>query len=595
MKFPDMKIVDRGLMLIAVPLVIQMACAMLLYAAFYDARQQALKVAESRDFVLSAGKVERDFMQAVYFIHVYYASQGLLFKEQMMDAFDAVHSQLEALGKRTQNNATRRDLIAQLSQSEKYMHEMKNYLDGISFVELRDNERERGLHRTTYEKLFEVHRTADQLVQNITANEKFELERIEQKRSNIEIAMMLALIASVAAAIGVSLAYSSSIAGRIRALTSKTAAIADRARLPEPISGNDEISDFDSLLVHIDEEIAKTRERESKLIAEAAEMIFTVDEKLMIASANPQAHRVVGVDELVGTDILTLVHPDFADDAAAQLSQLAGMPAREFESKIRTKSGDYIDVLWTCSWSLTRALSFCVLHDITEAKDVEKLRQEFVSTISKDLTRPLEKLDGDVAVLLTVPDEDLSADAKAQLSKMQGNLTHLSRLLNDLLDMESVRSGKINVVPQHSNSRTILERAVNAVSGLAQNRNIEILCSFPAFDLNADADRIVQVLINLLSNAIKFSPSHSSVTVTCTRDETGLELAVSDRGKGIAQEDQALIFLPFERLKEDIDTREGAGLGLAICKLIVEAHGGSIGVDSKVGKGSRFWLRLPAA
>ena len=140
----------------------------------------------------------------------------------------------------------------------------------------------------------------------------------------------------------------------------------------------------------------------------------------------------------------------------------------------------------------------------------------------------------------------------------------------------------------------IVERSLDSVKAIADNKNIVIFSPTIDLAMEADRDRLVQVLVNYLSNALKFSPSGSTIDIAAQSDLEWLEVRVIDHGPGIPEEYKNTIFDKFEQVKNK-ETRKkgGTGLGLAICEAIVTEHGGTVGVDSEVGVGSQFWFRIP--
>ncbi len=136
--------------------------------------------------------------------------------------------------------------------------------------------------------------------------------------------------------------------------------------------------------------------------------------------------------------------------------------------------------------------------------------------------------------------------------------------------------------------------AIQSVSSLAASSEIELESEDHALTVRADESRMVQVLVNLLSNAIKFSPTKGAVKLDAAQTDEGVTLSVVDNGRGIPADQLSAVFERFKQVQaSDSANRKGSGLGLSICKAIVEQHGGKIGVESQSGKGSRFWIHLP--
>jgi signal transduction histidine kinase len=178
----------------------------------------------------------------------------------------------------------------------------------------------------------------------------------------------------------------------------------------------------------------------------------------------------------------------------------------------------------------------------------------------------------------------------------EANSQRLIRLINDLLDIEKMEAGKLELAPQATPVQPIIDQSIAAVNDFAAQNHVTIETASTDAWVNADSDRVVQVLINFLSNAVKYSDKDSTVTIACLATDGAVEIRVIDRGRGIPPEFTEKIFDKFQQVDaKDKREKKGTGLGLAICKAIVEQHGGTIGVESAVGEGSTFWFTLPAA
>lgn len=227
---------------------------------------------------------------------------------------------------------------------------------------------------------------------------------------------------------------------------------------------------------------------------------------------------------------------------------------------------------------------------------LDKLKDEFVSTVSHELRTPLTSIRSFSEILFSTP--DISVDERQKfLQIIVKESERLTRLINNVLDSAKLEAGAIQLNLENANLCDILTTSVNSVSRLYQDRNIKIELTLPPTQLISciDQDRIQQVVINILSNAAKFcTPGEGHVYVSLLQQDLTTLIKIHDNGPGIAAEHQAMIFARFEQVRDQQRGKpKGTGLGLAISKLIVEQHGGSIGVESDGIHGSTFSVRLP--
>ena len=260
-----------------------------------------------------------------------------------------------------------------------------------------------------------------------------------------------------------------------------------------------------------------------------------------------------------------------------------------------------------------------IVRDVTSEKEIERMKDDFLSTVSHELRTPLTSVLGFTKVIRKKLDEVVfpqlpSGDAKIdrtvqQISDNIGIIVsegeRLTTLINDVLDLSKMEAGKIEWKQEPVMITEILEQAVAATTSLFENKGIVIIKNIVSGlpPVSCDRDRIVQVVINLLSNALKFTDS-GTVTVTARRmsdDECPAEngadyvtISITDTGIGIAEKDQKNVFEKFKQVGDTLTDRpKGTGLGLPICKQIVEHHGGKIWVESSLGQGSDFSFVLP--
>lgn len=236
-----------------------------------------------------------------------------------------------------------------------------------------------------------------------------------------------------------------------------------------------------------------------------------------------------------------------------------------------------------------------VFHDMAaRLHEVDQMKKEFVGIISHELRTPLTSLQALLTVLEAGVLGELSEKTRKRIRGAEADVDRLIRLINELLDIEKMESGKLDMIFSECVLDEILDRSINSVRAFADQKEITITAEKTDEYFVADADRIVQVIINILSNAIKFSPAASTITISANPTIERIEVRITDQGRGIPAEELASVFDRFKQVElDDERTKGGSGLGLAICKAVIEQHGGKIGVQSDEGKGSTFWFTIP--
>ncbi len=233
-----------------------------------------------------------------------------------------------------------------------------------------------------------------------------------------------------------------------------------------------------------------------------------------------------------------------------------------------------------------------------ELEQANKLKDQFLSMASHELKTPITSIRGQAQLALRriAKQREVSSDistAYTSLEKIEQQTRRLDALVEDLLDLSSIQAGKI---PLQMSKCDLVEicRAVVEEQRLLSGRTISLEIPPEIVKIRADANRLSQVITNLVSNALKYSPDDKPISVRLSQDDDNITIAVEDEGSGIDREEQEHIFEPFYRASHARNSsKNGMGLGLAICKDIVERHGGSIWCDSHPGKGSSFFVRLP--
>jgi PAS domain S-box-containing protein len=237
---------------------------------------------------------------------------------------------------------------------------------------------------------------------------------------------------------------------------------------------------------------------------------------------------------------------------------------------------------------------FSMINDITDRKEVERMKSEFVSIASHEMRTPLTSIYGAIKLLCAGRLGTLSPTGQKMADIALRNSDRLINLLNDILDLERLESGKDKIERQACNSVELIAQAVETLHFMAQEQQIIIETNAQSLTLWVDRDRILQTITNLLSNAIKFSAKENKVWLICQQQGQNVLFTVKDCGRGIPGDKLETIFERFQQVDaSDSRQKGGTGLGLAICRHIVEQHGGKIWVESIYGQGSSFYFIIP--
>lgn len=239
-----------------------------------------------------------------------------------------------------------------------------------------------------------------------------------------------------------------------------------------------------------------------------------------------------------------------------------------------------------------------VLHDVSRFAELSQLREQLLYSLAHELRTPLSVLENSLSLLETNFATLTAEEFGQMIGAAQRTVGRLHRLMEGLLNAGSIQAGRFRVNPEPLEVATIVEDAVGGAGPVVTGRQqvVRVKSAPPGTRVLADARLAVQVLGNLLDNASKYSPEGSEIRVAVERQQQQklVRLAVADRGRGIPAEQQRGLFERFYRIA-DGSAQPGVGLGLAIARGVVEAHGGSIGVDSKPGAGTTVWFTLPLA
>jgi PAS domain S-box-containing protein len=359
------------------------------------------------------------------------------------------------------------------------------------------------------------------------------------------------------------------------------------------------------------------------LIESNIDALMTTDPRGIISDVNQQMEALTGCtrDELIGAPFKNyFTDPERAEAAITRVLREGKVTNYELTAHARDGKETVVSYNATTFHDRDRKLQgvFAAARDVTDRKQFEHTLQEnnvelenaraaaekanlakseFLSSMSHELRTPLNAVLG-FAQLMASETPPPSSAQKLSIDQILQAGWYLLRLINEILDLAMIESGKVTMSQESMSLSDVLQDCQAMIEPQAQKRGIQM--TFPDFDhpfyIHADRTRVKQVMINLLSNAIKYNRDGGAVIVQCVmNDKNRVRVSVQDTGAGLAPEQLMQLFQPFNRLGQETGAEEGTGIGLVVTKQLVELMGGVIGVESTVGVGSIFWFELAAS
>jgi PAS domain S-box-containing protein len=345
-----------------------------------------------------------------------------------------------------------------------------------------------------------------------------------------------------------------------------------------------------------------TRDYLASIVESSEDAIIGKSLEGIIQTWNRGAEKLYGyaASEVIGQSVFLLVPAERHREVEEFLNRIKQGERIEPHETVRiAKGGGPLDVAVTIS-PLKNADgeivgASTVARDVSERREIERTKSEIVSVVSHELRTPLTSIRGALGLLAAGLLRSQPEKGERMLEIAVSNTDRLVRLINDILDLERLESGKMTLEKRTCPVSGLMTQAADSVRDLAEKAGVTLSVSLHSARVWVDPDRIIQALINLLSNAIKFSPLGKTVWLTATRQADQILVQVKDHGRGIPQEKREKIFERFQQVDAS-DRREkgGTGLGLPITRSILQQHGGRIWVESTLGQGSTFSFTLPS-
>ncbi len=390
--------------------------------------------------------------------------------------------------------------------------------------------------------------------------------------------------------------FSRDITKRLQLISAQAENVLQSKALTSPQPGKDEIAQLDKTLHQAAEQHRQARLREQAILHNAADVICSLDARFRFvgvsAVAEKRWQRAEG--DLIGAPVAGILAAESIDSTVDALQKIAREGNGDFENRIALPDETYADFQWSVRWSKEEKRYFCTVHDVTELRAVQRLKDKFLSIVSHDLRAPITSIGISLNLLAEGKRGEMPDKALNVINRAEASLSTLTVLVNELLDLNKLEAGKMSLNSTVVSARGVCLKSRESMLGLAESAGIKLELTDSDCSLWADELRLVQALNNLISNAIKFSPPNTSIKIGIELLDDTAELQVIDQGPGVPENEKPHVFDKFKQtsVKSNLKVK-GSGIGLAIVKAIAEAHNGEAGVKNAPGTGSIFYLRLP--
>ncbi|MBX9949072.1 MAG: PAS domain S-box protein [Candidatus Obscuribacterales bacterium] len=621
-RLPQLKLAHKGVIILVLPLVVQAGCYVELKRQMAATEAQARKADARREIVTLVNALFISGFDSFNAL-VTFSAYGGRDRSRSRDAYmQKLKSQIGELADRLERDAkepktaeTLREYGRAYTRAFESWHTKIDKGDAQAFSLFTGIEENNKFKSSALQFMRLLRKIGEAQQAKLAPESSIEYNA----RADLQRSMDLAVTLSAFIAILLGVFFLRGTVSQLSILKSNASRFARKELLHAPLSVNDEVGEVDKVFHEMAnaltaaqvkehemlDQLQAGKDRLDRVIENIPLAVVVTDEKGIIQSFNATAEKTFQYsrEDISGKPLTVLFSGTGKEKTSAEfLSMLAGETGKSLQLEALSSEKELIpaEVSTTRFDSPEGVRYLATIKDISERFRLEQMKRDFYAMVSHDIRTPLSSINGILQLVQRGRYGEIPDEVDEKLGTAEKNVDKLLALVSKLVEIEKLESGNLELSISSVKLDDLIAQSIDSTAQFAEAHKVELATEPTALRLNADALYIGNVLTNLISNAIKFSPENSKVSISAKDLGEFVEVSILDEGPGVPARMQSQIFEKYRQAKPTRDRAKGFGLGLAICKSIVELHGGSIGVESKDGKenestGSRFWFRLRKA
>jgi PAS domain S-box-containing protein len=600
MLFRNLTTLQKGMVLVLVPLCFELLLLAVLANTLLSAERTLSQIDSSRRAVLQLQGFEITLVGAVLTVINSHES-----RTKQLAALDEMAGLIQSqgrLGNFCENDNP--ELTAVFGRVTRFSSQMQSVIQTsrrlLADHDMTAMERAEDLPKVVLmARVMELRKICRQIVQienKVTTAEPHQLEHLRQR---LIVAIGLGIAFSFILSFALAGFFTADILNRLRRINDHTRSLVARQSLEPPPEGRDEIAQLERSLYETSMALSDLQRKESAMLDNAVDVICSLDERLRFTGVNSAVARVwqYTPDELLGMSLMNMLEADGQRSTRDAFQQVAaGGGSGVVENHMRSKVGVVRNSQWRVKWSASKEMFFCVVHDVTELRAMEKLRRQFLSMVCHDLRSPIMSIGISLELLSVEEAASFSPDIAADLLRIKASSDGLGELTTEFLVLEKLESGLSVMNNRMVSLNDVCVVAAESVASMAQQAAVEIVLPGGDGTVWADEQRLVQAVSNLLNHAISLDPPGFSVKMAIAVSAGFVTLQIIESSVAAAGTG-ALIFEKFRKSQEGSKSGSGSGseidFRLAVVKAIIEGHTGKVGAFLDSSGGNCLWIRLP--